>query len=190
MSMMQGGRMQPGTLAPDFHLPNTNSPGGEVALGRYSDDAGFVVMFLCNHCPFVVHLQDAIVKVANEYQARGMRFFAISSNDIHAYPQDAPDKMTQLAQDKHFPFPYLYDATQRVTKAYGAVCTPDFFVFDNLKRCTYHGRFDAASPGNDVEITGGDLRLALEALLDKKPALATQHPSIGCGIKWLPREGH
>ena len=141
-------------------------------------------MFICNHCPFVIHVNSALVKMASTYQEKGINFIAISSNDVENYPQDAPDLMKQLAKDEQFPFPYLYDETQEVAKAYDAACTPDFYVFDTDLKAVYHGQLDNSRPGNGKPVSGIDLRNSLDNLLESKPVLENQKPSMGCGIKW------
>lgn len=146
-----------------------------------------VVVFMCNHCPFVVHVLDALVETARMYQAKGVQFIAISSNDVALYPQDDVPHMKSLAEEKSFPFPYLYDATQEVAKAYDAACTPDFSIFDQQQRCVYRGQFDSSRPGNDRPINGADLKTALDTLLRGEEVSPTgQVPSIGCNIKWKP----
>lgn len=172
-----------GTIAPDFTLLNTvtNKP---LSLQQAKSDIATVITFICNHCPFVKHIEDKLVQVATDYQAKGINFIAISSNDINNYPDDAPDKMALRAQQKGFPFPYLYDDTQDVAKAYDAACTPDFYIFDKNLRCIYRGQFDDSRPGNNIPVTGHDLRAALDNILAKKPVDPHQKPSIGCNIKW------
>lgn len=146
-----------------------------------------VVVFMCNHCPFVVHVLDALIETAHSYQAKGIQFIAISSNDVEHYPQDDVPHMKALAEDKDFPFPYLFDATQEVAKAYDAACTPDFSIFDQQKRCVYRGQFDSSRPGNGLPINGADLKAALDTLLRGEEVSPTgQVPSIGCNIKWKP----
>ena len=145
---------------------------------------GLVVMFICNHCPYVIHLRNELVKLANDYQKKGFGFLAISSNDIDKYPEDAPDKMRELARVMNFPFPYVYDVTQSVAKAYKASCTPDFSVFDHQLTCVYRGRLDGSNPGNDVPVTGEDLRQLFDAVLNREQIPSRQLPSMGCNIKW------
>lgn len=172
-----------GTQAPDFKLINTVDD-KSYGLNDLKGDKGTVVMFICNHCPFVIHVNEALVLMANEYQHKGIRFIAISSNDVDNYPQDAPQFMKQLAKDENYPFPYLYDETQEVAKAYDAACTPDFYVFDSNLKSVYHGQLDDSRPGNGKLVTGKDIRIALDNVLENKPALENQKPSMGCGIKW------
>ena len=145
-----------------------------------------LVVFMCNHCPFVKHIVDDFVDLAKEYQARGVAVVGINSNDVDAYPDDRPDKMAELAEGKGFTFPYLYDATQEVAGSYRAACTPDFFLFDKERRLVYRGQMDDSRPGSDEPITGADLRAALDAVLAGEPVGAEQKPSMGCNIKWKP----
>lgn len=173
-----------GFTAPSFHLPDTLSG---TAKG-YTDVRGekaTVVVFMCNHCPFVVHILDRLLEQARTYIPKGIGFVAISANDVANYPDDHPDKMRELALQKAFPFPYLYDEDQTVAKAYDAACTPDFSVFDANDRCVYRGRFDASTPGNDHPVTGADLQNVLDQLLrGEHPSPDNQLPSLGCNIKW------
>ncbi len=172
-----------GTKAPDFTLINTIDD-KNYSLNDLKGDKGTVILFICNHCPFVIHINEELVKMANAYQQKGINFIAISSNDIENYPQDAPHLMKQLAAQEKYPFPYLYDETQEVAKAYHAACTPDFYVFDVDLKSVYHGQLDNSRPGNGIPVTGKDIRKALDNLLDNKPVLENQKPSLGCGIKW------
>lgn len=172
-----------GTVAPPFRLPDTTS-GNQVSLSDLMSKTGTVVMFICNHCPFVIHVRNEMVKIANYYQSQGIAFVAISSNDVANYPQDAPDKMRVFAQENGFSFPYLYDETQEVAKAYEAACTPDFYVFDGDLKLFYRGQMDGSRPNNGIPVTGKDLREALDNLIAGQPASMEQLPSIGCNIKW------
>ncbi|MET2985041.1 thioredoxin family protein [Aureibaculum conchae] len=172
-----------GTKAPDFELINTVSD-DMMSLTDLKDEKGTVIFFICNHCPFVIHVNDELVKIANDYGSKGISFVAISSNDVENYPQDAPYLMKKLANDVGYPFPYLYDETQEVAKAYDAACTPDIYVFDKDLKLVYRGQLDDSRPGNGVAITGKDLRNALDCLLLGKENNALQKPSIGCNIKW------
>lgn len=179
-----------GSSAPEFELPvanpDTASNGGEsVSLADFEDAEGLVVVFTCNHCPYAVHVENTLIRLAREFEDRGIRFVAISSNDPALYPDDSFDAMAARADEKAYPYPYLFDATQDVAKAYGAVCTPDPFVFDRDRRLVYRGRVDATRPGMG-ESRGEDLRAALEALLQRQPPLKEQFPSMGCNIKWTP----
>ena len=141
-------------------------------------------MFICNHCPFVIHVNEALVAIANEYAKKGISFIAISSNDVVNYPQDSPEKMAIHAKNKNYPFPYLYDETQDVAKAYDAACTPDLYVFDGNLKLVYRGQLDDSRPGNGIAVTGKDLKHALDCVLENKENTNTQKPSIGCNIKW------
>ncbi len=172
-----------GTAAPDFSLPDTVS-GRRVSLADVKTGKGLVVMFLCNHCPYVIHVNPEIVRVAKEYMAKGLGFVGISSNDVENYPDDAPDKMKLIAEQLGYPFPYLYDESQEVARAYDAACTPDFYVFDKDLKLAYRGRIDDSRPKNDNPLTGKDLRSALDAVLAGKPVSEMQYPSGGCNIKW------
>lgn len=173
-----------GTKAPDFTLLNTVDD-NLVSLQQAKGEHGTVIMFICNHCPFVIHVNPELVKLANEYQQKGIGFIAISSNDIVNYPQDAPHLMKKVAAENSYPFPYLYDETQEIAKAYDAACTPDFYVFDENLNTIYHGQLDDARPGNDKPLNGKDIRKALDKLLAKEAPIADQKPSVGCGIKWI-----
>jgi peroxiredoxin len=175
-----------GTKAPDFSLPNVD--GKTVSLRDLSGGKGLLVMFICNHCPFVKHLRSALAAFGQEYQAKGLKIVAISSNDVGSHPEDSPESMAAEAQAAGYTFPYLYDATQEVAQAYKAACTPDFFLFDKNHGLVYRGQFDASRPGNSKPVTGDDLRAAADAVLAGKPPLLEQRPSIGCNIKWRP--GH
>jgi len=173
-----------GSLAPDFKLPDTIS-GKSLDLQALKGEQGAIVMFICNHCPYVLHVKQQLIAIAQQYQKLGIACIAISSNDIENYPEDAPNKMQQLMVEWGNPFAaYLYDESQMVAKAYQAACTPDIYLFDANLICVYRGRLDGSTPKNDVPLTGEDLRNALEALLTKQPINSEQIPSIGCNIKW------
>lgn len=172
-----------GFPAPSFSLPDVVS-GDQVALKELRGDRATVVLFICNHCPYVVHVRDELFRVAEQYRPLGVGFVGISSNDVERYPQDHPDRMKELAVELAMPFPYLFDESQEVAKAYHAACTPDLAVFDADLRCVYRGRFDDSSPGNDKPITGQDLRAALDAVLAGDRPIKQQWPSMGCNIKW------
>lgn len=182
MSLTLSSMMDLGAKAPDFTLLNTIT-GKQASLSELKSDIATVVVFICNHCPYVHHVNPKLVEVAKTYQAKGVRFIAISSNDIENYPQDSPENMTKVAAKEGYPFPYLYDATQEVAKAYKAECTPDFYVFDKNMECAYRGRFDESRPGMG-QPTGKDLCEALDAMLAGKPVSSDQKPSMGCNIKW------
>ncbi len=174
-----------GTRAPDFALPDTVS-GRTIRLGDYAASPALLVAFICNHCPYVQHIRAAFVEFAREFQPRGLAVVAISANDPEAYPQDSPEQMAIEAKKSGFTFPYLFDRTQQTAKAYHAVCTPEFYLFDAAQRLVYRGRFDASRPNSQVPITGSELRTAAEAVLAGRQPAADQKPSIGCGIKWRP----
>jgi peroxiredoxin len=183
MALTPSNMLPLGTKAPDFSLPDTIS--GEIkSLTELKSNKATVIMFICNHCPFVQHIQDQLVQVANDFIPKGINFIAISSNDVKNYPEDSPEKMAMLATEKKFPFPYLYDETQAVAKSYDAACTPDFYIFDADLKCIYRGQFDDSRPGNNTSVTGNDLRVALNAVLANKPVSTEQKPSVGCNIKW------
>ncbi len=171
-----------GTTAPDFNLPDTQ--GHDTALADFSAAPALLVAFICNHCPYVKHLRAGLAQLARDYQPRGAAIVAISSNDVANYPEDGPAKMKEEASSAGYTFPYLYDETQAVAKAYRAACTPDFFLFDAARKLVYRGQFDNSRPGNGVPVTGQDLRAALDAVLAGEPVRADQKPSIGCNIKW------
>lgn len=171
------------TKAPDFSLFDTISE-KTYGLDDLKGKKGTVIMFICNHCPFVVHINFELVNIANTYLKKGIGFIAISSNDAVKYPQDGPEKMKIHAKNVLYPFPYLYDESQIVAKAYMAACTPDLYVFDNHLKLTYRGQLDDSRPGNNIMVTGHDLRNALDCLIENKENLKPQKPSIGCNIKW------
>ena len=172
-----------GTKAPDFNLLDTVSS-EKMSLNNLKGEKGTVIMFICNHCPFVIHVNEALVSLANDYLDKEIGFIAISSNDIVNYPQDGPDKMKFHAKTEKYPFPYLYDASQEVAKAYDAACTPDFYVFDGKLKLVYRGQLDDSRPGNGLPVSGTDIRNALDCILASKENLQLQKPSIGCNIKW------
>lgn len=172
-----------GTKAPDFTLPNVVS-GENNSLTQLKGEEGTVVMFICNHCPFVLHVNNELVKIANDYQSKGINFIAISSNDVVNHPDDAPEYMKQRALELSYPFPYLYDETQETAKAYDAACTPDFYLFDSDLKAVYHGQLDSSRPGNNIPVTGTDLRNVMGLLLKGEANTELQKPSIGCNIKW------
>ena len=173
-----------GTIAPGFNLPDTITD-KMVSLGQIKGVNGTLIMFICNHCPFVKHVNSTITQLATNYQAKGIAFIAISSNDVVNYPQDAPELMKQTALTENYSFPYLFDESQEVAKAYEAACTPDFYLFDNTLKLAYRGQLDDSRPGNGIPSTGLDLSNAMEALLNNKPINPVQKPSIGCNIKWI-----
>ncbi|CCQ51948.1 MULTISPECIES: thioredoxin family protein [Crocosphaera] len=172
-----------GTKTPDFSLEDAVS-GNKISLDTFTDKKALLVMFICVHCPFVKHLQDALAAVGKEYVDKGLGVVAISSNDITTHPGDAPDKMKEMAATLGFNFPFCYDESQEVAKAYTAACTPDFFLFDSNNTLVYRGQFDDSRPGNDVPVTGKDLKAAIEEVLLDRKVDTQQKPSIGCNIKW------
>jgi len=173
-----------GTTAPDFSLPNVD--GRVLSLEDVAGPRGTVVMFICNHCPFVKHVADQLAQLGRDYAPFGIGFAAISSNDVATHPADSPEQMNHEAEARGYPFPYLYDDTQEVAHAYRAACTPDFFAFDAERQLAYRGQLDASRPGNGVPVTGTDLRAALDALVAGSTPSTEQRPSLGCNIKWKP----
>lgn len=172
-----------GTQAPNFKLLDTVS-GTHKSLAELKGSKGTVIMFICNHCPFVIHVNEQLVSLAKTYMEKGIKFVAISSNDIVNYPQDSPDLMKETAQRLGYPFPYLYDETQEVARSYDAACTPDFYLFNSDLSLVYRGQLDDSRPGNGIPVTGSDLRTALDQLLGGEKISERQKPSIGCNIKW------
>ena len=172
-----------GTQAPKFRLPDTVS--GEIlSLDELRANQATVVMFICNHCPYVKHIQTGLVQLVNDYIPEGIAFIAINSNDVTSYPDDSPEKMKELAERMKFPFPYLYDESQEVARAYNAACTPDFYIFDGEMKLVYRGQFDDSRPNSGIPITGKDIRSALDRVLAGEPVDPHQKPSLGCNIKW------
>ena len=172
-----------GTQAPFFKLPDTIS-GRMYELNDFQSDVATVVMFICNHCPYVKHVQSELVKLAEDYIPEGVKLVAISANDVENYPEDSPELMREEAKKWGYPFPYLYDETQVVARAYDAACTPDFFIFDKDLKLVYRGQLDDSRPGNEKPLTGKDMREALDDLLKGNPISENQKPSQGCNIKW------
>ncbi len=173
-----------GTPAPQFRLPDTN--GKIVSLADFKDALALLVIFMCNHCPYVKHIRQRLAQLALDYRPRGLAMVGINSNDAANYPEDGPAKMAAEVKSVGYIFPYLYDETQAVAKAYRAACTPDLYVFDRKQKLVYRGQFDGSRPGNNTPITGNDLRAALDAVLVGQPVAPDQKPSIGCNIKWKP----
>lgn len=171
------------TPAPDFYLKDSVS-GNSFSFDDLKGKKGTLIMFICNHCPFVHHVIDEVVRVANDYRVQGLGIIAISSNDILNYPQDAPELMQEFALKHHFEFPYLYDETQEVAKAYDAACTPDFYLFDTFDQLVYRGQLDDSRPGNGIPLSGNDLRNAIDGVIYNRVINPNQKPSIGCNIKW------
>ncbi len=183
MSFTESNMLPLGSEAPPFALPDTVS-GKTIRIEDIASEKATVVMFICNHCPYVIHVNDEIVRVANDYIAKGIAFVAISSNDVVNYPQDGPEEMKKQAQKLKYPFPYLYDESQNVARAFDAACTPDFYVFDKDLKLVYRGRIDDSRPGNNLPLTGKDLRTALDAVISGQAVAEKQYPSGGCNIKW------
>lgn len=171
-----------GTPAPDFRLADTN--GKMTSLADFKDAPALLVMFICNHCPYVKHIRQALAEFGRQYQSKGLAIVAINANDANAYPDDSPAKMAQEVTEIGYTFPYLFDQSQEVAKRYRAACTPDFFLFDRERRLVYRGQFDGSRPGNNVPVTGADLRAAADAVLQAKAPASDQKASMGCSIKW------
>lgn len=174
-----------GTQAPDFHLPDVVS-GKSISLATFADKKALLVMFICQHCPFVKHVKAELAQLGKDYIPNDLAIVGISANDVNKYPADAPEFLKQMATEVGFNFPLCYDETQEIAKAYTAACTPDFFIFDAEGKLVYRGQLDDSRPSNDKPVTGGDLRAAIEAVLAGKPLASEQKPSIGCNIKWKP----
>ena len=174
-----------GATAPDFSLPEP-ATGKTVTLADFKGAPGLLVIFMCNHCPYVKHVAAGLAELAKEYQRRNVAVIGINANDVDAYTDDSPAKMAEEVRLRGYTFPYLYDATQCVAKAYRAACTPDLYIFDKDQRLIYRGQFDDSRPGNGIPVTGKDVRAALDAVLAGKPVSPNQTPSIGCNIKWKP----
>lgn len=183
MAYTESNMLPLGTKAPNFTLPDTLSA-KEITLYEMPPAKATLIMFLCNHCPYVIHVNPEIVRIAHTYKKSGVQFIAISSNDAVKYPQDGPEKMKIHAVETGYSFPYLYDETQEVAKAYDAACTPDFYLFDEQLTLVYRGRIDSSRPGNDKPLDGKDLRQAIETVLSGKELPSQQYPSAGCNIKW------
>ena len=173
-----------GTTAPEFSLSDTD--GKTISLADYPDANAYLIMFICNHCPYVKHVADKLAKLARAYQERGVAVFGINSNDVDNYPDDAPDKMKQEKEQRGYTFAYLSDDTQEVAKAYQAACTPDFYVFNSQRQLAYRGQMDDSRPESGIAVTGADLRSALDAVLEGSAMLEEQKASLGCNIKWKP----
>lgn len=174
-----------GTPAPDFSLPDVVT-GKTVSLAGFKNSPALLVMFICNHCPYVKHVQAGLTQMAKDFQARGVAVVGLSSNDVRNYPEDSPEKMKEEARRAGYSFPYLYDESQSIARAYRAACTPDFFLFDGQRKLVYRGQMDGARHGNNVPVTGNDLRAAVDSVLAGKPVASNQIPSLGCNIKWKP----
>ncbi|MFN0157337.1 MAG: thioredoxin family protein [Bacteroidota bacterium] len=174
-----------GTPAPDFNLPDVVS-GKMISLATFKDKKALLVMFICRHCPYVKHVQDELVRIGKDYGSRDVGIVAISSNDAESYPDDSPASLKEMTLELGFSFPLCYDETQEIARAYNAACTPDFYLFDKSMRLVYRGQLDDSRRGNDIPVTGMDLRAALDALQSGKPVDPNQRPNIGCNIKWKP----
>lgn len=185
MSATPSTMLELGTKAPDFELPDTVS-GDRISLEDFEESKALLIIFMCNHCPYVKNIKEALVELANDYDEEELGIVAISSNDVENYPQDSPEKMAEDAKNFGYPFPYLYDETQEVAKDYKAACTPDLFLFNEERELVYRGQFDDSRPGNDKPVTGNDLREAIDLLLEEGKIVEEQTPSMGCNIKWKP----
>lgn len=183
MALTPSNMLPLGTKAPDFKLKDTKDSISK-SLNELKGHQGTLIMFICNHCPFVIHVNQELVRLANDYRDKDINCIAISSNDAVNYPQDGPEKMKEHAKENNYPFPYLYDETQDVAKAYDAACTPDFFLFDDNLELVYAGQLDNSRPRNGIPVTGNDLRSAINALINGKTINSNQKPSMGCNIKW------
>jgi peroxiredoxin len=182
MAAVSSTMLELGTPAPDFHLPDTTSK--TVSLADFKEARALLVIFMCNHCPYVKHISSALARFAREYQQKGLAVVGINANDVTTHPEDSPEKMAEEVKAAGYSFPYLYDETQAVAKRYRAACTPDFFLFDRNHKLVYRGQFDASRPGSDVPVTGADLRAAADAVLHGAAPSPDQKPSVGCNIKW------
>jgi peroxiredoxin len=185
MVMVESTMLPLGTAAPAFELTDVVS-GETITLGTFADAPALLVMFICRHCPFVKHIEHELARIGQDYSPQGVGIVAISANSLQTHPQDGPEHLKAQAEAVGFPFPYCFDATQAIAKAYTAACTPDFFVFDQAKTLAYRGQLDDSRPGNDLPVTGSDLRAALNAVLTGESMPGHQKPSIGCNIKWAP----
>ena len=185
MTVLESEMIPLGTKAPDFNLPDVIS-GQKVSLGSFADKKALLVMFICRHCPYVIHVQQELAAIGRDYASKDIAILAISANDAQAYPDDAPPSLKSWAQELGFTFPLCYDESQDVAKSYTAACTPDFFLFDASGHLVYRGQLDDSRPDNGKPITGSDLRAAVDALLDDRPLNQDQKPSLGCNIKWKP----
>tara|TARA_R110002049_G_scaffold286594_2_gene468386 strand:+ start:242 stop:796 length:555 start_codon:yes stop_codon:yes gene_type:complete len=183
MARTESNMMPLGTTAPDFNLIDTLDD-TKKSLNELKGTTATLVMFICNHCPFVIHVNAELSRLAKDYVSKGINCIAISSNDVENYPQDGPELMKQHAIDNDYIFPYLYDQSQNVAKSYDAACTPDFFLFDDALKLVYAGQLDDSRPGNGKPVTGKDIRAAMDALINKQPVNPKQKPSMGCNIKW------
>ena len=185
MSLTPSTMLALGTLAPNFELPDVCS-GEIVSLDDFRGRKALLIMFICRHCPYVQHVKEGIAKIGHDYKEKDIGIIAVSANDINSYPEDSPESLKEMAQELNFSFPYLYDRSQEIAKAYTAACTPDFFLFDKNRKLVYRGQLDGSRPGNNLPVTGKDLREAIDAVLNDKPVNQNQKPSIGCNIKLKP----
>ncbi len=183
MSRTASNMLPLGTIAPDFELEDVTT-GDQIKLNDSADYVATVLMFICNHCPYVKHINPGLSQLASEYLSKNIRFLAINSNDVESYPDDSPENMRITAKEEHYPFPYLYDETQEVAKAYNAACTPDFYIFDPKLSLVYRGQFDDSRPGNHIPVSGDSIRKALDCLIANNTVDFEQKPSLGCNIKW------
>jgi len=185
MALKESTMLPLGRPMPDFQLPDVRTQ-TIISSETFREKAVLLVMFICRHCPYVVHVQEELTRLGRDYEGKDLGMVAISSNDVRNYPADAPSRLKEMAEQLGWAFPYCYDETQAVAKAFTAACTPDFFVFDHQRRLVYRGQLDASRPGNGQPVTGQDLRAALDAVLAKQPVPSAQRPSAGCNIKWKP----
>ena len=185
MVMVSSTMLELGTPAPDFALPDVIS-GKTISLSAFEDNSVLVIMFICEHCPFVKHVQNELAQLGHDYRAKNVGILAVSANSVQTHPQDAPEHLKAMAITLDFTFPYCYDETQAMAKVYTAACTPDFFVFDGDRKLAYRGQLDDSRPGNSIPVTGKDLRAAIDTLLLGQTLSPEQKPSIGCNIKWTP----
>lgn len=183
MAAIESTMLALGTQAPEFTLPDTIS-GKTLSLNELKSDKATVIMFICNHCPYVKHVREELIRLPKEYRAKGVSFVGISSNDADAYPDDAPEELKKAEEEYGYAFPFLYDESQDAAKAYSAACTPDFFIFDKNLKLVYRGQLDDSRPGNNIPVNGSDIRAALDNILSGQPVNKNQKPSIGCSIKW------
>ncbi len=188
MALTPSNMVDLGSKAPDFELQDTVT-GGLMTLNNLKSDEATLIMFICNHCPYVKHVREELVRLANDYIPKNVSLIAISSNDIESYPEDSPELMKEEALTWNYPFPYLFDETQKVAHSYQAACTPDFFLYNKNMELVYRGQLDDSRPGNEMPLTGKDLRMAIDSLLNNVPFPTNQIPSVGCNIKWKEKEG-
>lgn len=185
MALTESMKLDPDFHAPDFQLPDVVT-GKPITLATFAGNKGLLVMFICRHCPYVMHVKHELARLGKDYADASLGIVAISPNDASAYPQDAPESLREMAEELGFNFPYCHDESQETAMAYKAACTPDFFLFDESRKLVYHGQLDDSRPGNGIPVTGGDLRAAIKAVLSGRPVSAARKPSIGCSIKWKP----